>query len=508
MNLNNTKSGFLWTLVLLIGIGGSLLLPDGAYGAKAGSQKEQALVKEIIRLSGIGKFQAMAQKHVPPEVFEDSSVLGTLEMPTEQIALISNLYTKGFQGSDFYNAKQNYIMNHYDNEAAKAALAWFRSPSGRRATQMEREYAQTIGNFQTLISEISANLPTKRRLAIIDRIEIARSKTGFDKKVRISMLRTVDPLGKRLQSPPTEALVEKVEKDLHDQIRTNNLLYFLYVYQKLKNEDLIGLANFYESAAGHWFNEVDLNGSLKGLDTTNANVKKQVGIILLAIDSGRENVDMIKEVFPPGLRFLIAKRQPPATKRDPEFRRIKLALKRDPFVPLIVAEIISVEEAVKLTKFGGELDILPIIPFELYEKIKEMDLDLYEDLEKYGALFRDKKDLDALSDDDYLDEIDNYKNLIDKANGMVSEFIITPLQVDFDAFGLKGFIWTGDLNLALMETSDGKGHLVRVGSYLGPNFGVVESIDSEHILVVERERDYKGDIITNQVDIKFTEPEE
>ena len=203
MNLNHTKSGFLWTLVLLIGMGGSFLLPDGAYGAKAGSKKERAMVKEITRLSGIGQLQAMAQKHVPPEVFADSSVLGTLEMQTDQMALISNLYTQEFQGSDFYNAKQNYIMNHYDNEAAKSTLAWFLSPSGRRVTQMESEYAQTIGDFQALISEISAKLPSKRRLAIIDRIEIARGKTGFDKKVRISMLRTVDSLGKRLQSAPT-----------------------------------------------------------------------------------------------------------------------------------------------------------------------------------------------------------------------------------------------------------------------------------------------------------------
>lgn len=508
MNFTNTKSCFLWTWVILIWMGGSFLIPDGAYGAKAASKKEKDRVREIIRLSGMGKLQAMAQKWVPPEVFSDSSVLGTLDMQTEQIALISNLYTKGFQGSDFYNARQTYLMNHYDDDAAKASLAWFRSPSGRRVTQAEGEYAQTIGDFQTLIGDISDNLPTKRRLAIIDRIEAAKGKTDFDKKVRISMLRTVDSLGKRLQSPSTETLVKKVEKDLHNQIRANNLLYFLYVYQKVKNEDIMGLANFYESAAGQWFNRVNYKGSLKGLETANASVRKQVEIILIAIDSGRENVDMIKEVFPPGLRFLIAKRQGLKTSKDPESRKIKLALKRDPFAPLIVADLISVDEAVKLAKFGGELDILPIIPFELYEKIKELDPVLYEDLEKYGALFRDKKDLEALSDDDYLNEVDNYKNLIDKANAMVSEFITTPLQIPYDDFGLKGFIWGGDLYLALVETKDKKGHIVRPGSYIGPKFGVVESIDSENIFVVERERDYKGDIITNQLGIRFVEPEE
>ena len=506
MNFLNSKIRSLLILAILLGFGSTSLFSGEAFALTAG--KKKLMVSELMRLSGMGQSQKLANRDVPPEVFKDSSFLGTLDMQEEEKTLINSLYQKGYQNSLFYKGKSKYILDHFNETHIKTALSWFRSPAGRRAMLAEKQYASTIGDFQSLVAEISDNLPSRRRLILADRIENARNKTNFDKNVRIAMLNTIDPLNERFQAASTREMISKVKKGLEDQIRTNNLLYTLYIYKKLKNDDLASLANFNESPAGRWFNRVHFSGSLYGLNSINEKVGKRLKDILLAIDSGKENLDMAKEVFPPGFRFLIAKRQPPVLDSDEAGGVGDLAKKRDPFVPLIVLEKDKPKEDEQDLTVVGDLDVLQEIPFELYQKIKEMDPMLYQDLEFYAKLFNDKNDLNALSRDDYINEIDNYKNLIEKANSLALEIILTPLQTDYTKLVLSGFIWSAEDNMALIETPDSKGHSVMEGTVIGPKFGIVESVDQEKVVVIERVRDYLGNIITKTVDMEFPDPTE
>jgi len=506
MNALNTKIRSLLVLIILFGFGSAAIFPESANaGITAG--KKKLMVSELMRLSGTDQSQKLANRDVPPAAFNDSGFLGTLDMQEEEKSLINSLYQKGYQNSLFYRGKSKYILNHFSEIHIKTALKWFRSPAGRRTIQAEKRYASTIGDFQSLVAEISDNLPSKRRLILADRIENARHKTNFDKNVRIAMLNTIGPLNERFQAASTREMISKVKKGLEDQIRTNNLLYTLYVYKKLKNDDLSKLANFYESPAGRWFNRVHFNGSLSGLKVINEKVNNRLQNILLSIDSGKANLEMAKEVFPPGFRFLIAKRQPPILDEDGSVGGDGLAKKRDPFVPLVVVSL-DEEPEQELIISGSDLDVLQEIPYGLYERIKEIDPMLYQDLEFYSKLFNNKKGLDALSRDDYMNEIDNYKNLIEKANALMLELIITPLQTDYSELVLSGFIWSAEENMALVETPDQKGHSVKEGTLIGPRFGVVESVDQEKVVVIERVRDYLGNIITKTVDMEFPEPTE
>ena len=493
-------------IAILIGFGLTLLSPAGVYAAKEISAgKKKLMVSELLRLSGLGQAQKMAHRQVPPEVFKDSSFLGVLDMQAEEKALINNLYKKGFNAGIFYRGKFSYALNHFNGSHIKSALRWFRSPAGRRAVQAEKEFASTIGDFQSLVTEISGNLPSRRRLILADRLENARHKTQFDMDVRVAMLEVIGPLNERFQAASTTQMIKKVKKGLEDQIRTNNLLYTLYVYKKLKNDDLSGLVNFYESPAGRWFTRIHFNGSLNGFKGINEKVSDRLKNILFSIDSGKADLETAKEVFPPGYRFLIAKRHPPEIAGEGNSGRPMLARKRDPFFPLVVIPE-GDEEEQDLVLAEGDMEVLKGIPFELYQKIKEIDPMLYQDLEFYAKLFSDKKDLEELTSDDYLNEVDNYKNLIEKANALALELIITPLQTDYKDLVLSGFVWSGEDNIALVETADKKGHSVREGTIIGPKFGIVESVDQEKVVVVERVRDYLGNIITETVDMEFPEP--
>ncbi len=84
----------------------------------------------------------------------------------------------------------------------------------------------------------------------------------------------------------------------------------------------------------------------------------------------------------------------------------------------------------------------------------------------------------------------------------------TPLQASLSSLTFAGVIWDEKETIGLIETPDTKGHTIRVGSFIGPNFGVVQSIDEERVVVLERLRKYDGKIITLTEFIEFPHSDE
>ncbi len=66
-----------------------------------------------------------------------------------------------------------------------------------------------------------------------------------------------------------------------------------------------------------------------------------------------------------------------------------------------------------------------------------------------------------------------------------------------------GVIWKNNETIALVETEGNKGHSVKEGDLLGPNFGVVERINNDQMLILEQTRDYLGNILSNRKQLEF-----
>ena len=155
-------------------------------------------------------------------------------------------------------------------------------------------------------------------------------------------------------------------------------------------------------------------------------------------------------------------------------------------------------------KFGAEeLDTLKPIPLELLKKIKADDSSLYQDLEHYAGLFREKTELERMEIGAYLSVVRFYKQLIDKGLEYESLTLKTPLQVDYAQVRFVGTIMSGEDIIALVETADNKGHTVKAGELVGPNFGVVKEILPDKIVVVERVQLYDGKIESTFKDLTF-----
>ncbi len=87
--------------------------------------------------------------------------------------------------------------------------------------------------------------------------------------------------------------------------------------------------------------------------------------------------------------------------------------------------------------------------------------------------------------------------------------IVHPLQkYDLSSLSLKGIVWGISSPTALIETPDGKGYSVRVGTPIGKNGGKVWKILPDKVIILEKYVDYKGEIKTRKVYLKLPEKEE
>ena len=107
-----------------------------------------------------------------------------------------------------------------------------------------------------------------------------------------------------------------------------------------------------------------------------------------------------------------------------------------------------------------------------------------------------------MNDNKYVDTVEAYRKVLGQASK--TKVSKTPLQTEYKKLRLTGTILKNKKILALVETSDQKGYVVEKGKLIGPMFGFVQEIQPERIIVVEKSRNYFGNILTKQRTLEFT----
>jgi len=64
-------------------------------------------------------------------------------------------------------------------------------------------------------------------------------------------------------------------------------------------------------------------------------------------------------------------------------------------------------------------------------------------------------------------------------------------------------VWGGMGQSAMLQTPEGKGYTVRVGTRVGPNHGVVRKITPREVIVEERYTDVFGETKTREVTLEL-----
>jgi hypothetical protein len=496
------KKGLMATLMIAVWVS-THWLAGGQAIAKTSSNTKKSLSRQLYNVSGFGKEKkVLSRKRTKASIWTRPRTLQSLGLSIEQITLINNIYKGTFKANDFYNQKLKKITKNYHGAHINRSIRFFRSAVGRKVVRLNiKSLKVSQKTYQKFLEKIIENPPKKNRIALLDQLEKAMGLVDEVIDLEVTVLRLMNPVNKEFNAPHAETLINRLKSDLREQLRSLILLQYMYDYRSLSDRELAKLIQFYESSAGQWFRKVDREGNLAGFATINRRALRHMERILKVIESGHQNIQITRVVFAPGLRHLFSEN-------------------RDPFEPLIVPEEVkpdkpAVQPKVDSTKsetsrkfFDAELGGLPAIPYELYRRIKETNPRLYSDLEYYGALFKNKQGLQNMKPSELKEEIAQYRKLIAKAREETDMLIQTPLQSKLSALSFAGVIWDEKETLGLIETPDTKGHTIRVGSFIGPNFGVVQSIDEERVVVLEQLRSYDGRVVTLTKFIEFPQPEE
>ncbi len=75
-------------------------------------------------------------------------------------------------------------------------------------------------------------------------------------------------------------------------------------------------------------------------------------------------------------------------------------------------------------------------------------------------------------------------------------------------FKLTGVIWQGFGYHALVEGPDGKGYVVRVGTIMGPNKGVVKKITQDRMVILEKFKNFSGGTERKEIVIELRKKQE
>ena len=495
--LEKTLTAMAMGLLILAGV--ARAQPAPAPMASAGG--DASLVTQLMTETGLSAekdFLLTAQ--LPAEMFTHPFYLMFIGVPSSQVDLVNKMYEGTFDAEEFYALIQQRFEKNMNGQLANKALNFFSTHLGRRVLEMEsafqRETVERLGRSRPALLVYRKEMaederPTGKRLELIARIARAMGQDRYDIEILRSILQVVAPLNDYFDVQPVEVLLEELEADLADYSKTLRVAMLARQFRDMKREDLERFARFAESPAGRWYYQTLKAGFMDGQKAMNRKAAKRIRQAVRALEEGRQDTPIFKKLFPPGLRYLFTR-------------------KRDPFVSLLRVRKALEEEKEKeapeperAERFGEELKELETIPLELYKSIREIDPELYDKLEFYAQLFRERQELEALTDDEYFDEVATYKDLITQANDLKKEHVWTPLQSGYPNLTLVGTVQTSSERIALVQTSDTKGYSVRLGMLVGPNFGVVEDIEETRIRVVERRRDFEGNILSDTVFIEY-----
>jgi type IV pilus assembly protein PilP len=94
---------------------------------------------------------------------------------------------------------------------------------------------------------------------------------------------------------------------------------------------------------------------------------------------------------------------------------------------------------------------------------------------------------------------DPFKSILLTGTTKNKQFLPPLQQRDVAEMKVIAIVWGGLGRSAMLQTPDGKGYTVRIGTRVGPNQGVVTKITPRTVIVDERYTDVFGETKTRQV---------
>lgn len=219
-------------------------------------QAPHPVADELLSLSGLKRQTQGMATHVRTNLVQS---LGQLA-PGDQAA-VERVTSKGFHHETLYALIKEEFSRRIDEARIKDVLAWYRSPLGRRLTELEVAFSG--GDREHELTEFAARLrvakPDPRRVALVQRLDGASGATEMSVELIVAVaqaiMRVADPLvaaDRRLKPGQLESHARQIRLQTQEPLRQTNTLVLLHLYRDVDDQDIARYIQFYESEAGSW----------------------------------------------------------------------------------------------------------------------------------------------------------------------------------------------------------------------------------------------------------------
>jgi type IV pilus assembly protein PilP len=83
----------------------------------------------------------------------------------------------------------------------------------------------------------------------------------------------------------------------------------------------------------------------------------------------------------------------------------------------------------------------------------------------------------------------------------------TPLErISLEQLQLRAVIRAPSGNRALVEDNSGKGYIIKIGTYIGLNSGIVTQINADSVVIEEEIENLMGELVLQNTEIKLQKP--
>ena len=201
---------------------------------------------------------------------------GQGRISSQDRATIDRIASTNFDADAIYSRIKLEFERNLDAGKLADALAWYRSPLGKRITALELMALAFEKGWDSAVS-IERKQASQQRIALVERLDASGGASETTVDVTLSIVRSLTrafqpvlPASARVSNAQLEDQIATARSRTLEQIRGACLVSMLLAYRSLTDQELAEYVKFVESEAGQWYMSVMNSALLVAIDVAAA----------------------------------------------------------------------------------------------------------------------------------------------------------------------------------------------------------------------------------------------
>lgn len=181
--------------------------------------------------------------------------------------MINRIVADRFAAEGLYTKIRLEFQRDPEPGRLEQAVAWYRSPLGKRITGQELAALVAAGDAEA-VADLERNRPSSRRLELIERLDAAGGASETTVDVTVAIVRSLTlafqpglPAVAGLSRAELDRQIFQARNRTLQDMRRLCMVSMLLAYRGLSDDELKQYVQFVESDAGQWYTSV-LNSAL------------------------------------------------------------------------------------------------------------------------------------------------------------------------------------------------------------------------------------------------------